>query len=68
MSSGPLNTRPGQQSHFVELTPKGPETVRRWATGITLGSFLFGFDAGGISGACCSSRRTSSSRPSNRVR
>lgn len=51
MSSQPLNTRPRQQSHFVELTPKGLKTVRRWAIGITLGSFLFGFDTGIISGA-----------------
>lgn len=51
MSSQPLNTRPRQQSHFVELTPQGLKTVRRWAIGITLGSFLFGFDTGIISGA-----------------
>ena len=47
----PLNTRPREQSHLVELTPKGLKTVRRWAIGITLGSFLFGFDTGIISGA-----------------
>ncbi|HJE57973.1 MAG TPA: MFS transporter [Nocardiopsis listeri] len=47
----PLNTRPREQSHLVEPTPKGLKTVRRWAIGITLGSFLFGFDTGIISGA-----------------
>ena len=46
-----LDTRPSAESSLVELTPKGLKTVRRWAIAITLGSFLFGFDTGIISGA-----------------
>ncbi|MET8115995.1 sugar porter family MFS transporter [Streptomyces prasinus] len=49
--SEPLNTFPREESHFVHLTPQGVHTVRRWAMAITLGSFLFGFDTGIISGA-----------------
>ncbi|WP_055695238.1 sugar porter family MFS transporter [Streptomyces prasinopilosus] len=46
-----LNTRPTGESDFVDLTPQGERTVRRWAMSITIGSFLFGFDTGIISGA-----------------
>ncbi|MFI8305361.1 sugar porter family MFS transporter [Streptomyces sp. NPDC085927] len=49
--SEPLNTRPTAESNFVDLTPQGERTVRRWAMSITIGSFLFGFDTGIISGA-----------------
>ncbi|WP_016827864.1 sugar porter family MFS transporter [Streptomyces viridosporus] len=47
----PLDTRPTSESRFVRLTPQGLKTVRRWAVSITIGSFLFGFDTGIISGA-----------------
>ncbi|MFJ2764671.1 MFS transporter [Streptomyces prasinus] len=46
-----LNTRPTAESDFVDLTPRGERTVRGWAMSITIGSFLFGFDTGIISGA-----------------
>jgi MFS family permease len=46
-----LNLRPPEQSQIVALTPEGLRRVRRWAIGITIGSFLFGFDTGIISGA-----------------
>ncbi|MEV0195218.1 sugar porter family MFS transporter [Nonomuraea sp. NPDC050691] len=46
-----LNVRPTAESQFVELTPRGLRTVRGWAVAITIGSFLFGFDTGIISGA-----------------
>lgn len=49
--SEPLNTRPAAESHLVELTPQGLRKVRRWGISIALGSFLFGFDTGIISGA-----------------
>jgi sugar porter (SP) family MFS transporter len=46
-----LNIRPTELSQIVALTPEGRRRVRRWAIGITIGSFLFGFDTGIISGA-----------------
>jgi sugar porter (SP) family MFS transporter len=46
-----LNLRPAEDSHIVALTPEGLRRVRRWGIGITIGSFLFGFDTGIISGA-----------------
>lgn len=49
--SEPLNTRPAAESHLVELTPQGLRRVRRWGISIALGSFLFGFDTGIVSGA-----------------
>lgn len=49
--SEPLNTRPVAESHLVELTPQGLRRVRRWGISIAIGSFLFGFDTGIVSGA-----------------
>jgi len=46
-----LNLRPSEESQIIALTPQGLRTVRLWGIGITIGSFLFGFDTGIISGA-----------------
>lgn len=46
-----MNLRPGTESQFVELTPTGLRKVQTWAVLITIGSYLFGFDTGIISGA-----------------
>lgn len=47
------------RSPFVQLTPKGLGTVRRWATALTIGSFLFGFGTGIIPARRCSSATAS---------
>jgi sugar porter (SP) family MFS transporter len=46
-----LDLRPAAESQLVELTDAGLRQTRRWGIGITIGSFLFGFDTGIISGA-----------------
>jgi MFS transporter, SP family, galactose:H+ symporter len=46
-----LDLRPAAQSQIVALTPAGLRQTRRWGFAITIGSFLFGFDTGIISGA-----------------
>jgi SP family galactose:H+ symporter-like MFS transporter len=46
-----LDLRPAAESQLVELTDAGLRQTRRWGFGITVGSFLFGFDTGIISGA-----------------
>jgi SP family galactose:H+ symporter-like MFS transporter len=46
-----LDIRPAAESQLVELTDAGLRQTRRWGFGITVGSFLFGFDTGVISGA-----------------
>lgn len=46
-----LDLRPAAESQLVELTDEGLRQTRRWGIGITVGSFLFGFDTGIISGA-----------------
>jgi MFS transporter, SP family, galactose:H+ symporter len=46
-----LDLRPAAQSQIVALTPAGLRQTRRWGVAITIGSFLFGFDTGIISGA-----------------
>jgi SP family galactose:H+ symporter-like MFS transporter len=46
-----MNIRPSEESKLVDLTPSGERQIRRWGIAITIGSFLFGFDTGIISGA-----------------
>jgi SP family galactose:H+ symporter-like MFS transporter len=46
-----LNIRPSEQSGIVALTPSGLRRIQWWGIGITVGSFLFGFDTGIVSGA-----------------
>jgi MFS transporter, SP family, galactose:H+ symporter len=46
-----LDLRPAAESQLVNLTPEGLRRTRRAGMAITIGSFLFGFDTGIISGA-----------------
>jgi SP family galactose:H+ symporter-like MFS transporter len=46
-----LNTRPTDASPLIEVPPEGLRRLGRWGLMIALGSFLFGFDTGVISGA-----------------
>jgi MFS transporter, SP family, galactose:H+ symporter len=46
-----LDLRPAAESQLVALTAAGLRQTRRWGVAITIGSFLFGFDTGIISGA-----------------
>lgn len=50
MATG-LNTSPAAPGPDVDISPAGLSLTRRWGVIITLGSFLFGFDTGIISGA-----------------
>lgn len=50
MATG-LNTSPAAPGPDVDISPAGLRLTRRWGVIITLGSFLFGFDTGIISGA-----------------
>jgi SP family galactose:H+ symporter-like MFS transporter len=46
-----LNIRPTDASPLVDVPPEGLRRIGRWGLVIALGSFLFGFDTGVISGA-----------------
>jgi SP family galactose:H+ symporter-like MFS transporter len=46
-----LNTRPTEASPLIDVPPEGLRRIGRWGLVIALGSFLFGFDTGIISGA-----------------
>jgi SP family galactose:H+ symporter-like MFS transporter len=46
-----LNIRPTDASPLVDVPPDGLRRIGRWGLVIALGSFLFGFDTGVISGA-----------------
>jgi SP family galactose:H+ symporter-like MFS transporter len=46
-----LNTRPTDASPLIDVPPEGLRRIGRWGLVIALGSFLFGFDTGVISGA-----------------
>jgi SP family galactose:H+ symporter-like MFS transporter len=46
-----LNTRPTDASPLIDVPPAGLRRIGRWGLVIALGSFLFGFDTGVISGA-----------------
>ncbi len=46
-----LNTSPTDPSPLIDIPPEGLRQIGRWGLVIALGSFLFGFDTGVISGA-----------------
>lgn len=46
-----LNTRPTEESAFVDVPEEGLRQIRRWGFMIATGSFLFGYDTAIISGA-----------------